>query len=205
VGLKALALVTLMNLAPTAYSQQTIAWDAQGAILAGTGCAKDVDAFIMEAGNDLSIVFSNLGVELSDSFAPLAARKSCLAKVAARVASGYYVGTLEQKVSFGIVKSYNSEATVGVSSTFAGYRLAPLNYTLGRSQRASGEIQTAYQTDDFMVMGRSNCGRSIPPVYTAQLTAAGRRARVNDSVFTKIDGLDVRFEATAGIFRCGVR
>lgn len=201
-----LAVTVLSGISIPVYAQdfggQTIYWDTTNAILGGTGCKKDENAFVMEAGNDVSIVFSGLGVELADQYAPMQARKSCLARIRARVANGYYVGTLTQNVSFGVVKSTNSEATIGVKSNFAGYNLPALNVTLGRNRRANGEIQTASRQDDFIVHGRGWCGRRIPVTYQAQLTAAGSRATIYDSVISQVDGLDVRFEATAGIFMC---
>lgn len=202
IGIVTSMLAATMPAAAQNFGGQTIHWDTDNAVLGGSGCRKDVDAFIMEAGNDVSIVFSNLGVELADQYAPLQARKSCLARIGARIANGYYVGTLSQNVSFGIVKSPNSEATIGVRSNFAGYNLPPLNVKVGRNRRASGEIETASREDDFIVMGRRWCGRNIPVTYQAQLTAAGSRASIYDSVISQIDGLDVRFEATAGLFVC---
>lgn len=183
-------------------AQQVVQWDADRAILAGTGCQKDIDAFILEAGNDVSVIFSNLGVDLSDQFAPMAARKSCLARIPARVSNGYYIGTLTQAVSFGVIKSRNSQATVGVNSTFAGYRLPALNVTVGRGRIANGEIEQASRSDDFLVHGRGFCRRNIPVMYQAQLTVAGQRGSHLESVITQVDGLDVRFEATAGYFIC---
>ncbi len=201
-----LACTALAGISVPAYAQdlggQTIYWDATNAVLGGTGCRKDVDAFVMEAGNDISIVFSNLGIELADQYAPMQARKSCLARINARVANGYYIGTLTQNVSFGVVKTLNSEATIGVRSNFGGYNLQPLNVVFGRNRRASGEIQTASRQDDFIVQGRGYCGRKFPVSYQAQLTAAASRASMQDSVISQIDGLDVRFEATAGLFMC---
>lgn len=200
-----LAISAFLGTTGPAYSQQVIRWDVNRAVLAGSGCQKDVDAFIIEAGNDVAVVFSNLGVELADRYAPLAARKTCMARIAASVAKGLYIGTLTQNVSFGVSKSFGSEAGVGVMSSFAGYRLPPLNVSIGRNRRADGDIQTASRRDDFLVNGRGMCNRNIPVMYQAQLTASGSRSTINDFVITQIDGLDVRFEATAGVYTCPIR
>ncbi len=52
------------------------------------------------------------------------------------------------------------------------------------------------------VMGSRWCRSNIPVLYRAQLTSAGRRDSLHESVIAQIDGLDVRFEATAGLYVC---
>src|SRR5690242_4091669 len=63
-----------------------VRWDTGGAVVAGTGCFLGVDAMIAVNGQDVSIVFSNLGVALGgDVGSPREDARTCTVKVPAHV------------------------------------------------------------------------------------------------------------------------
>lgn len=194
----------------SAYAQQSVQWDATRAILAGQGCTKDVDAFITENGNDLSIVFTRLGVDLpGGGSSSLAARSSCVARVPATIAPGLYIGQLTQSISYGITKTARTVGSIATRSTFFGFNVSPhvVNLPYGRSMNSP--LLSEQRKDLFSVQTQPSwysgwCSRNRAPkgLYQANIAVSGQKDNANEDLIMAIDGLDLKYEVVASLVKC---
>jgi hypothetical protein len=192
-----------------AFSQQTVQWDADSAVLAGNGCQKDVDAFVIENGNDLAIVFSSLGVDLpGNQSRTLAGRKTCLARVKATVAQGRYIAKLTQRLSFGVTKTARTRGSIAVNSTFFGFRVPIHTVDVPYGQSINNPLMQRDRQDYFSVNTTRSwydswCrARSPQGLYSAQLAVSGQKDNAAEDLIMFADGLDLRFELVAGLQTC---
>ena len=109
-------------------SGQTVEW-SNGRVQ-GTGCrAEDTSIFIF--GDEISFVFSALGINLGEGGGPKAANKICNMSADARVASGNYVADFQQVLTYGGIKSqWGSKASILTSAHFFGYIIKPFRIEL---------------------------------------------------------------------------
>lgn len=187
----------------------TVRWDTGQAVLAGNGCVKDVDAFVLSNGNDLALVFSNLGVDLpARSGMPLSARRSCSARIPATISAGLYIGQLTQRASYGVTKTARSEGSLAIRSTFFNYNVSPYTVTVPRNAVINSPLLTSSRVDNFTINtpGWGGwCGRNRSPRgnYQANLAVSGQRDSDREDLIMFADGLDVKFEVIASLVHCG--
>ena len=194
----------------SAFAQQSVQWDANRAILAGQGCVKDVDAFITENGNDLSIVFTNLGVNLPGGGSRvLAARSSCIARVPATIAPGVYIGKLSQTISYGVTKTARAVGSVATRSTFFGFNVSPhtVNLPYGRQMNSpllqeSRQDLFSVQTTPSWYSGWCSPNRAPKGLYQANLAVSGQKDSANEDLIMFVDGLDLKYEVVASLVKC---
>jgi len=206
-----MSLAVLGLVAPlAAQAQQSVEWDVSRAVLAGTGCQKDMDAFITENGNDLSIVFTQLGVDLGcNASRVLAARKTCIARVPAMIAPGYYIGELTQRVSYGVTKTPRTRGAVATNSSFFGFNVSPYTVNLPYGVAINQPLLTQQRVDRFAVSTRPDwyngwCSRNRAPrgLYQANLAVSGQKDHQSEDLIMFVDGLDLKYEVVAGLARC---
>jgi len=192
-------------------SAESIEWDVERAVIAGTGCQKDWDAFASTNGNDLSVVFTNLGVDLpGNSGSPLAARKNCTVRVPAEISQGLYIGELVQRVTYGVTKSARASGSVATRSTFFGFNVSPYTVNLPYGSAINNPLLVNSRTDEFLVnttwyTGWCRAGRNPRGLYQANLAISGQRDSDRENLIMFVDGLDLKFEVLAEILHCGVR
>lgn len=194
----------------SAFAQQSVQWDADRAILAGQGCVKDVDAFITENGNDLSIVFTRLGIDLPGGGSRvLAARSSCIARVPATIAPGLYIGKLTQSISYGVTKTARTVGSVATKSTFFGFNVSPHTVTLPYGRQMNNPLLQEQRQDLFSVQTTPSwyqgwCSRTRAPkgLYQANLAVSGQKDSAADDLIMFVDGLDLKYEVVAGLVKC---
>lgn len=192
----------------------TVRWDADAAILAGTGCQKDIDSFVLAAGNDLSIIFSNLGFSLAGgSGEPLAARKNCAVRVPATIAKGLYIGELVQQVTYGVTKTAGARGAVATRSTFFGFPVSPYTVHIPYGQTINQPFLTNTRRDLFRVDTVEGSGwisrwcalqRNPRGLYQANLAVSGQKDSDFEDLIMFVDGLDLKFEVRAALVFCGV-
>ncbi|MCX6118604.1 MAG: hypothetical protein NT027_13760 [Proteobacteria bacterium] len=197
-------------LSAAAYSQQSVKWDAARAALAGQGCVKDVDAFVLENGNDLSVVFSNLGVNLpGNSSSTLAARSNCTVRVPARVAPGVYIGELTQRISYGVTKTARTRGSVATRSTFFGFPVSPYTIDLPYGRSINEPLLVNSRQDLFSVrttptwyQGWCAPRRAPQGLYQANFAISGQKDHASEDLIMFVDGLDLKWEIVAGPVQC---
>ncbi len=188
-----------------------VKWDVASHtyIIAGTGCQKDVDAFAATNGNDLSIVFTNLGVNLpgNGTLRQLADRKTCALRIPAEIARGYYIGRLTQQFTYGVTKTAASSASVSTMSTFFGFNVSPYTWTVPNGVAMDEPLLTQRREDDFLVRstwynGWCSLTRNPKGLYQANIAVTGMRNSSREDLIVFVDGLDLKYEILAQVFTC---
>jgi len=206
-----LASIATVSAGSAKASGAAVKWDITGRtyVLAGTGCQRDVDAFAATNGNDLSIVFTNLGVNLpgDGSSRQLADRKTCSLRIPAEIARGYYIGRLTQQFTYGVTKTRGASASVATRSTFFGFNVSPYAWNVPNGVAMDEPLLTQRREDDFLV--RSTwysgwCSATRPPqgLYQANIAVSGTRNNAREDLIVFVDGLDLKYEVLASIFSC---
>jgi hypothetical protein len=193
----------------------SVRWDADQAVLAGSGCQKDLDSFVIASGNDLSIIFSNLGFSLAGgSGEPLAARKNCAVRVPATIAKGLYIGELTQQVTYGVTKTRGAKGAVATRSTFFGFPVSPYTVQIPYGRSVNEPFLTNTRRDTFRVDTVEGSGwisrwcalqRNPRGLYQANLAVSGQKDNEFEDLIMFVDGLDLKFEVRTSLVFCGVR
>lgn len=189
-----------------------IEWNTDAAVFAGPGCQKDVDTFVIASGNDVSVIFSNLGFSLTDG-SGLVGNNLCNLRIPATIQSGLYIADLEQSVLFGVVKSAGSEGTLRNKARFFGISLLSpeINFSRGRSENNPQKVER--RKDRFSSRGPGNgrdwvnawCKRDRMPrgAFDAQIKVQGRRDSAQENLIVFVDGLDLRYDVVSQLQNCG--
>ncbi len=187
-----------------------VKWDlGKQFIIAGSGCQKNVDAFAAQNGNDLSIVFTNLGINLpgDGQTNQLADRKSCTIRIPASIAKGLYIGKLTQQFTYGVTKTAGSNGSVATRSTFFGYNVSPYSWSVPQGVSLDEPLLTQSREDRFLVNSpwyRGWCSptRSIDGMYQANIAVSGQRNNWLEDLILFVDGLDLKYEVVASVYTC---
>lgn len=191
---------------------QDVRWDESKARLAGNGCSKDQDAFVIANGSDISVIFTNLGFSLTGSDRPLAASKSCVVQLPAEIESGFYVADLSQQFLYGITKSEGSDVTMKNVASFFGQKLTSPEIVSPRGQQVNNPFMVSSRVDRF-TPGRNRgwlnawcaSGRQRSGFFRSRLSVRGQRDASRENLIAFVDGLDVRYEIFTSITACPVR
>lgn len=180
-----------------------------GAIAAGTACKSmgaDADTFFISSGNEVSVVFSRLGINLGDEYAPTAERHTCNVRIPVRIAKGMYIGKLDQTLLYGVTKSQGSSAEISARATFFNKPAAFVSRTFPRGFAMDEALQTMTASQDYQVNAPSWCTFStgMSGLYAVNLAVAGQRDNPYENLVVQIDGADIKFQAVAGWYRCNL-
>lgn len=211
-GLATVASLATMSISGTANAAPAaVSWDINGNnfIIAGTGCQKNVDAFASTNGNDLAIVFTNLGVDLPGDGVTkqLAARKTCSVRIPASIAKGVYIGKLTQQFTYGVTKTAGSNASVATMSTFFGFNVSPYTWSVPQGTELNEPLLTQTREDKFLVntpwyQGWCNPNRPLQGLYQANIAVSGQRNNKWEDLIVFVDGLDLKYEVLASLYTC---
>jgi hypothetical protein len=83
------------------------------------GCnSAEGDTSIAVTGNEVSVVFTNMHLQLDASVPALSGRKNCHIVIPTRIAKGYYLGRLDQKLNYSIHKTTGSTGLIQSRASF---------------------------------------------------------------------------------------
>jgi len=106
---------------------QTVEW--MNGSVQGNGCRTD-DTSVFIFGDEISYVFSNLGINLSNDTAK-AMNKFCNVSADARVNQGNYVTDFQQVLTYGGIKTqWGSQASIMTFAQFYGHQIKPFKVML---------------------------------------------------------------------------
>jgi hypothetical protein len=190
----------------------SIEWSAETATLEGSGCRKDLDAFVVSTGSDISVIFSALGFSLSGQNSPMAANRNCNIRLPASVPPGRYIATLDQSLFFGAVKSTGSDAAFQMRARFFNQHFLSPGFVFARGQAVNDPQKVESRRDRFESgrpgQGRpwidSLCKRGRPATgaFQGQIAVRGKRDSKAEDLILFVDGLDLRFEIEAQLANC---
>lgn len=183
----------------------TIVWNAGAAKLAGNGCAPGSVALIA-TGNDLTILFSELGVDLPQGIAqPQTDTKNCNIIVPATVSRGVYLAELTQRLNYSIQKTARSRGWIATQSVFFGHGLKPLRRDhLENAVISPAEDVNIAIANTFAVNTPGWCGQGGPIAgqFISKLRTHGQKHGANEGFILVANDYDVRFEVSTAFRFC---
>jgi len=120
------------SIAATATFAGSIVFHPERAVVGGNGCPQYATRLSVDEFGDLLIEHDALSISLGSNSgnAALAERKACAIRVPVTVASGYYVKSIEQRLTYSVSKSAGSEARLATRTSLSGVSLNPFTVTL---------------------------------------------------------------------------
>ena len=213
----------IMGLLPTgAHAQEELTWRKVRAIGGGDGqrCfyregahpAKN-NVFWSSAGSEVGFVLSSFGVNLPAATNPLRGAlkfsSSCNIEAEVVIPQGYFVATLTQTLSYGVLK--DAGTTGGVTTgAFLFQNQVPLNQInlLAPPDRAVNDplfTKTNVQIFDDQTR-RGQCaltaGAPLVTVFKLQLLSAGARPLPFLTLLINVDSADVEYALEPSLLRC---
>ena len=197
-------------LTSSAYSTQVIQWNYNNKAKAlGSGCNKrpgqQGDTDFISAGNEVSVIFSQLGVELTGhSGGKRAAKKTCRIIIPTKVRAGYYIGELNQTLTYGYERNRGTEGKVAAVSKFyrrnAGkiIRKVPSpGFDRWSEPFAEASARSFWRVNPSWCKRRDYKGN-----FKTSLTVNGYRRSTRQDIVIQIDGHDIRFDAVGKPLLC---
>lgn len=179
------------------------------AIATGQGCMSRgpmADTFFVSAGPEISVVFSQMGVNLGDEYAPNAQRTNCSVRIPVKIARGMYIGELSQTFLYGVTKSARTMGSVSGRATFFSLPAARFVHKFPMGRMMDEPLLDRTVHSDYRVQAPSWCmgNRSLSGNYQLNLGISGQRTSPYESIIVMMDGADIKFEAVAGFYNCDI-
>jgi hypothetical protein len=200
--------ITIFLVSTAAFSAD-LEWNYNGQAIAKglanpplpAGCDSTVpgDTDFIVAGNEISVVFSGMFVQLNEPSSPYQGSKNCHIIIPARLAEGVSLGELDQDLHYSILKDKDTTASVGTRGQFYGRLVSSITVVKGRETEEDGTPQTASaDTTEFhgCTGNEPREGNLVIDVTTAAKRTADR------FVSTFVPGYDAQFTAKATCYPC---
>ncbi len=201
-------------IAPSAT--QPVIWHAEQAVLAGTGCRGGVaagttpDSWAIANGQDLSIVFTNLQVNLpgNGTVGDFAGRSQCSVRVPVEIVRGFYVGDLEQTITIGVTKSDNANLSGAATSTFFNLPVSSPSIQVPSGPGTALNFAELSATSHDALRVSAFCKsftpgqNTIPGLYRSNVAVSAQRDSAADDAIIGADAVDVRWDIQTRWFVC---
>lgn len=177
-----------------------IVWDTVNAIAGGNGCTSTgpfPDTWFISAGNDMSVIFSRMGVDLTSETTANTATTGCLVRIPVTIESNVAISELDQTLLWGYAKDLGTSGSVTARSTFCG---RPTNSTSGTVGPNIEGIEALIETTSVSVFAwpptTPFCtGKPVDCLFYANLAVAARRTDRSQDESIRIYGEDIEYEA----------
>lgn len=192
----------------SAHAEDVI-WNYNGqAIATGTGC-DPTNAMVLTAGNEVTVVLTEISVNLGDEFAPNSARINCTVRIPVKIARGLYIGEVKHVIRYGITKSRNASGSFSARLAYLDAPALSFEDRFPVYQRMDEPIIERVLSGDFRAMREKWCGRSTDTAGAVNLTLRLNASRSTTSEHIVIDGMrdgeGLRLEGgVSGVYNCGV-
>ncbi|MGC4063292.1 MAG: hypothetical protein QM784_01290 [Polyangiaceae bacterium] len=189
-----------MILIGTEVRADPIVWDTANAIAGGNGCVSTgpfPDTWFIAAGNDLSVIFSRMGVDLTSATAANTATTGCLVRIPVVLESNVAISELDQTLLWGYAKDKGTTGSVTARSTFCGRPTIPTSGVVGSGiEGVEALIETTSQSFFAWPPTTPFClGRPVNCLFYANLAVAARRTDASQDESIRIYGEDIEYEA----------
>lgn len=129
---------------------QTITYDIDHAVVSGTGCRKDVDAFLNASGNDLHLYATGIGVNLTGGESRLMDTKSCLIRIGVQIPVGTYIKSMKQKLTLEVLKTSGTTISASVRSTVGAQQVPTQSVTFGQGSSVNNPYFQSNRQETFL-------------------------------------------------------
>lgn len=181
-----------------------IVWDTANAIAGGSACDAQgpfPDTWIISAGNEVSVVFSRMGVDLTPETAANTVVHSCLVRIPITVDGTVGIGQLDQTLYWGYAKDFGTEAQLSVKSTFLNAPTRAINVYLPPTvQGVEGGVESS--VSDLIPNWASRFCKPTSGFFQMNVGVAARRTDKNQDISVRVAGEDIVYEAVAVWTRC---
>ncbi|HET9237669.1 MAG TPA: hypothetical protein VFO10_10480 [Oligoflexus sp.] len=152
--LRIISVLSCMSFGAPAWSQ-TVEW--MNGSVQGNGCRTD-DTGIFIFGDEISYVFSSLGINLSDAGGgPKAMNKFCNVSADARVDQGNYVTDFQQVLTYGGIKTqWGSQASIMSFAQFYGHQIKPFKVMLRNGMEFNRPLVSETLSDKETSVAKAN-------------------------------------------------
>lgn len=173
------------------------------------GCSGfGIDTFISEAGNDVSVSFTNMSVQLNSPAPPNAGRKNCHIVIPTQIAKGWYIASLRQKLTWAMQKTQGSTGQVESRARFSFLPLNSIRITKGPLEQGIFNESTDAIPNIILVtnpsFGWCLFDRSFEANMVVDVSTNALRTDPNQVISTFIDGFDARWDAIVGLQKCNI-
>lgn len=152
--LRIISILSFLSFSAPAWSQ-TVEW--MNGSVQGNGCRMD-DTGIFIFGDEISYVFSSLGINLSDAGGgPKAMNKFCNVSADARVNQGNYVTDFQQVLTYGGIKTqWGSQASIMTFAQFYGHQIKPFKVMLRNGMEFNQPLVSETLSDKDTAVAKAN-------------------------------------------------
>ena len=196
------ATILILAFIPPALSANTnlVRWKTNHARARGDACS-NTDTQFIAAGNDISVIFSRLGIDLSsENTEQIRKNHRCNLSIPITIKRGFRIGRLRQTLTYGFITTDNSEGEVEFKTTFMG-RTSGKRKKFGRKLKQ--QLTEELSEERVHRIPRKHCrNRSRHGLLRSKLKISGKRSSPKDLVLVQIDGLDIRFNVKTTPVRC---
>jgi hypothetical protein len=197
--------------APNAHAAvPAVTWRLdQPYVIAGSGCHNNIDAFAAANGDDLSLVFTNLGVDMPAGEPDrLSDAKSCLVRIPAILPKGMYVGQFDRIVPMGVTKSAGSRGWVSSSLSFFGIAFPPISAAFPHGIAEDNPLLVAHSESNTLVNTPAwqrwcDPNRSEQGLLQLYISVSGQRDNTNENLIVYYgQELDTHSDMTIAVYNC---
>lgn len=201
----ALAASCAMAYAPSAHAQFVpVDWDVDNALAIGNACNSTgpfPTAFFIAAGEDISVLFTSMGANLTPASAVNTVVNACLIRIPVTVDREVKIDRLTQRVSWGYAKDFGTEAEVTSRGSFFRIPTSGVTEFVGTGVQGVNAF-IASEVDDIFFQPGLFCGADRVGLLEIDLSVAARRNLASQDISVQIFGEDIRYEALADFLIC---
>jgi hypothetical protein len=189
---------------PLSGQEPIVEWNYNGKAKAhGSGCLPG-SFQIIPAGEEMSVIFSELGVDLQGRGGPKKQTKTCKLMIPLKITKGYALKKLPQTLIYGYIREEGTSGEVSVESRYhnihAGRSLQPVP-TPGWDSLSAPFVGFSFEKD--FSKDSDYCRRDFSKVMLhVDLSVFGQREDFEQSIVVQSDGFDTRFDARAIVEKC---
>ncbi len=193
------AALLVVGLAAPQANAQYVQWNYNNqAIALGSGCSSiQFDTAFVAAGDEISVIFSRLGVSIASASDPGSAVSNCRVRIPIRVNKQVAIGELTQTLSYGWAKDDGSEGDITTKATFFGLPANSINIHLPSWTRGADAFSQKSVTNNFFQFANWCRGSDVTGLMMIDFAVSAVRYRSSSTVSVSIFGEDIKYEALA--------
>jgi hypothetical protein len=164
----------------------------------------------MSSGSEADVIFNSFQIALTGSgggdggTSARADLKNCRVDLPLWVRKGVYLANLDERLDFGVVKSYASSGAIDSRAWFYGWPIArmtiPFGYGLMNAPTISRTRTSTWSVYDYFCSHPDPNG--IRGLYVNMISMSGQRANTGESCVIATQGLNLKWHITAAFRLC---
>lgn len=196
------ALATVVLLVTNAHATEPVEWDTANAIALGNGCNSGgpfPDTYFIAAGNEVSVIFSRMGVDLTPGTTANTGVTGCLVRVPVTIDGATAVSELDQTMLWGWAKDLGTTGQCTARATFCNLPTTAISTTVGPNVEGVQALEETTAQSFFVwpPVAPFCQGTPVKCMFQANLGVAARRTLSTQDISIRMYGEDIEYEALA--------